>query len=116
MSNWVATAAMQSGVKRANPFPLCVPLPDSNNRIVHRSDYFLGYGSSFRYSETVPSPYWLGAQAMRAGFLAGFFLMSQTWLHGALKRVLPAAGEGPSRKAMLEGHFQHTLIAKTEVF
>ncbi|KAK2078987.1 hypothetical protein QBZ16_002677 [Prototheca wickerhamii] len=85
-----------------------------NNRIVHRSDYFLGYGSSFRYSETVPSPYWLGAQAMRAGFLAGFFLMSQTWLHGALKRVLPASGEGPSRKAMLEGHFQHTLIAKTE--
>ncbi|KAL6785835.1 hypothetical protein ACKKBG_A00355 [Auxenochlorella protothecoides x Auxenochlorella symbiontica] len=85
-----------------------------NNRVVHRSNYFLSYGDDFRYEETVPAKSWLGAQAIRAGVLGFGLALSQAWLHGLLLRFLPNPGQGPTREAMLGGHFKHIVLAKTQ--
>lgn len=83
--------------------------------MVHRSNYFLSYGDDFRYEETVPAKSWLGAQAIRAGVLGFGLALSQAWLHGLLLRFLPNPGQGPTREAMLGGHFKHIILAKTQV-
>ncbi|PRW56953.1 saccharopine dehydrogenase isoform B [Chlorella sorokiniana] len=83
-----------------------------NNRVVHRSNYLLGWaGNDFRYQESVAAKSWFAAKSIQLGTLAVVAAMSQTWLHPLLKKVLPAQGEGPSRENMLGGFFKNRVLA-----
>ena len=88
-----------------------------NNRIVHRSNYLLGWcadSRNLRYREAVAASGWLGAKAVQWGTMAIVSMMSLTWLHPVLKKMLPAQGEvGGTRRggsghgrAGLDGHGQ----------
>ena len=49
------------------------------------------------------------------GTAATALALSQVWLHPLLKKVLPAPGQGPSRDAMLNGHYKHAIVGYTQV-
>ncbi|PSC71057.1 saccharopine dehydrogenase [Micractinium conductrix] len=85
-----------------------------NNRVVHRSNYFLHYTEDpkdFRYQEAIAAPSWFGARAVQLGTIAAGMAFSQTWLHPLLKKIVPAQGEGPSRDNMLNGYFKNRVLA-----
>lgn len=84
-----------------------------NNRVVHRSNYFLKYNQdskAFRYQEAVATPSWWGAKMVQLGTIAIVGAMSQLWMHPLLKKMLPAQGEGPTRDLMLNGHFTNRVL------
>ncbi|GAB4819277.1 hypothetical protein N2152v2_006323 [Parachlorella kessleri] len=85
-----------------------------NNRVVHRSAALLGYGDSFHYQEGIATSGWLAASAVAVGTAATALALSQVWVHPLLKRVLPAPGQGPSRDAMLNGHYKHSIVGYTQ--
>jgi short subunit dehydrogenase-like uncharacterized protein len=91
-----------------------------NSRIVRRSNALTGwsYGRNLRYREVMAfgsKP--LGAVAATAvtaglaGVVAG---MSSRRVRGALDRVLPKPGTGPSQKTMDTGRFRSDITALTE--
>jgi short subunit dehydrogenase-like uncharacterized protein len=82
-----------------------------NTRIVHRSNALSGYayGRDFRYDEAMLTGKGLAGRAKALGITAGLggFLAASAvaparW---ALKRVLPAPGEGPSPEAQANGFY-----------
>lgn len=85
-----------------------------NSRVVQRSNYILDWGKqTFSYSEMFAAPGRVSAMII-AIFTAAFGLaVSQVWLHGILKRVLPSPGEGPSRDTMLNGLYKHKIIGES---
>ncbi len=93
-----------------------------NTRIVRRSNALLGgaYGPDFRYSESMSFPKGakglLGASLLTAGLgafvAAAAFAPTRELL---AKRVLPKAGEGPSKEKRDAGYFEVHLLAETEV-
>ena len=92
-----------------------------NTRIVRRSNALLGgaYGKDFRYSESMSFPKGpkglVGASMMTAGL--GVFVAAAAFAPTRdllVKRVLPKAGEGPSKEARDAGYFEVNLIAETE--
>ncbi len=92
-----------------------------NTRVVRRSNALLGhaYGSSFRYSEAMSfgrGPKGLvSASAVTAGLAAFVGAVSLAPSRRLLeKHVLPAPGEGPSKKARDKGFFVVRLVAETE--
>eukprot|EP00889_Picochlorum_renovo_P002201 jgi/Picre1/29231/NNA_004623.t1 len=40
--------------------------------------------------------------------------ISQPWLHGLLKKIVPAPGQGPSRELMMSGYYKHLVVGETE--
>jgi len=85
-----------------------------NSRVVQRSNYILDWGKqTFSYSEMFAAPGRVSAMII-AIFTAAFGLaVSQVWLYGILKRVLPSPGEGPSRDTMLNGLYKHKIIGES---
>jgi short subunit dehydrogenase-like uncharacterized protein len=93
-----------------------------NTRIVRRSNALLGgaYGKDFRYAESMSFPKGakglLGASALTAGLgafvAAAAFAPTRDLL---AKRVLPKAGEGPSKEQRDAGYFEVHLLAETDV-
>jgi len=93
-----------------------------NTRIVRRSNALLGgaYGKDFRYSESMSFPKGtkglFGASLLTAGLgafvAAAAFAPTRNLL---AKRVLPKAGEGPSKEKRDAGYFEVHLLAETEV-
>jgi len=87
-----------------------------NTRVVHRSSYLLNWGGpSFSYMEAFAVSSWAKANAMMFGTLAIGLAFSQQWLHPLLRHILPAPGEGPTRKAMMSGHWKHAVVGVTAV-
>ena len=90
-----------------------------NTRIVHRSNALSGYsyGRDFRYDEAMLTGKGLAGRAKAlavtaglGGFLAASALSPTRW---ALKRVLPAPGEGPSSEAQASGFYDLRFIGTT---
>ncbi len=92
-----------------------------NTRIVHRSNYLLGYryGEQFRYGECMRMGTGLVNGRLSAhAFSAGFRLFTRLAAIGAARRllektVLPAPGEGPSEETRNNGYFKVRLLGKT---
>lgn len=92
-----------------------------NTRIVHRSNALLdyAYGSDFRYSEAISTGRGFGGwfkSALMTGGLAAFMLACsfKATRNGIVRRMLPAAGEGPSRQQRENGFFDLRLFGKTK--
>ncbi len=93
-----------------------------NTRIVRRSNALLGgaYGKDFHYSESMSFPKgpkgFFGASLVTAGL--GAFVATAAFAPTRellAKRVLPKAGEGPSKAKRDAGYFEVHLLAETEV-
>jgi short subunit dehydrogenase-like uncharacterized protein len=84
-----------------------------NTRIVQRSNYLLGWGgAAFDYTEAIMTPGRLGAAAVAAGTAAAVLAFSRKWMHPLLRRFVPAPGQGPTREAMLGGHWRHRVVGE----
>lgn len=85
-----------------------------NSRVVQRSNYLLDWGrQEFSYSEMIAAPGRISAIIIATLTAAFGLAVSQVWLHGILKRVLPSPGEGPSRETMLSGYYKHKIIGES---
>lgn len=92
-----------------------------NTRIVHRSNYLLGYryGEQFRYGECMRMGAGLVNGRLSAhAFSTGFKLFTRLATVGVARRilektVLPAPGEGPSEETRNNGYFKVLLLGKT---
>ncbi|KAI8104528.1 hypothetical protein M9434_003083 [Picochlorum sp. BPE23] len=86
-----------------------------NSRVVQRSNYLLDWGkSSFSYSEMIAVKSKVQAWMVSIATGIGVFLFSQPWLHGLLKKIVPAPGQGPSRELMMSGYYKHLVVGETE--
>jgi short subunit dehydrogenase-like uncharacterized protein len=90
-----------------------------NTRVVRRSHALLGYGPSFLYQEAMSLPDgprgFVMSSLVTAGlasFVGAVVFPPTRALLG--KFVLPAPGEGPSKKTREEGFFEVHLLAETE--
>ena len=85
-----------------------------NTRVVHRSNYLLGWGGpAFSYAEVTTAPSWAAAKAVAVGTAAIVATFSRAWLHPLLRKMLPAPGQGPSRDQMLNGFYSHSVVGVT---
>ena len=88
-----------------------------NTKILRRSNALLGYpwGKDFRYEESMATGTGLGGRVRAwavAGGLGGFMAAAAAGpTRRLLKRVLPAPGEGPDRKARESGRYEIDFIA-----
>lgn len=62
-------ALPSSSPSRRPPLLPCatLPLQACNNRVVHRSNYFLQYAPDFRYQEALAAQSWMQAKAVQVG-------------------------------------------------
>ncbi|KAF6259628.1 hypothetical protein COO60DRAFT_1638196 [Scenedesmus sp. NREL 46B-D3] len=86
-----------------------------NSRIVQRSSLLNGlYGPDFKYREAMATGGLLGAAAM-SGMMAGIGAMFALGpLRSLAKKRLPQPGEGPTRDAMMNGYWEHSMIGLTQ--
>lgn len=91
-----------------------------NTRVVHRSNFLLGYdwGEDFLYDEAMLTGAGLGGRVAAMGmtaalgaFFAGAALPPTRWLME--KTFLPAPGEGPSPAAQEAGFWDYRFYART---
>lgn len=90
-----------------------------NTRIVRRSNALLGhaYGAGFSYDESMSFGKGPAGLARAAAFTAGIggalLLASKKPTRGLLARLLPSAGEGPSKAERDAGYFRIAIHAET---
>jgi short subunit dehydrogenase-like uncharacterized protein len=91
-----------------------------NTRVVRRSNALLdyAYGDRFRYREAMslpPGPLGAAAAAAITGGLAGFVVAAALPpTRKLLEKVLPAAGEGPSKEKRDAGYFRARFVASSD--
>ncbi len=92
-----------------------------NTRIVHRSNYLLGYryGEQFRYGESMRmGKGFINGRLSTHAFSHGYKLFTALAALGPTRRllektILPAPGEGPSAEKRDNGYFKVVLLGKT---
>lgn len=89
-----------------------------NTRVVRRSAALLGYGSGFRYDESMGFPSgpkgFAMATAMTAGLAGILVAASNGTTRGLLaKKILPKPGEGPSKEQRERGSFEVRVLGET---
>lgn len=92
-----------------------------NTRIVHRSNYLLGYryGEQFRYGESMRmGKGFVNGRLSAHAFSQGYRLFTVLAAIGPARRllektILPAPGEGPSPETRNNGYFKMLLLGKT---
>lgn len=86
-----------------------------NTRIVHRSNYLLGWGGGeFSYGEATAAGGWMSATAVAIGSAVVGAVFKQRWLHPLLRKMLPSPGEGPTKEQRENGMFKHSVVAVDE--
>ena len=86
-----------------------------NTRVVQRSNYLLDWGKDkFSYSEMIGVKNRLQAWLVSLFTGLGVLVFSQPWLHGLLKKIVPAPGQGPSREQMMSGYYKHIVIGEAD--
>lgn len=82
-----------------------------NTRVVHRSNYLLGWGGpALHYREATLRSGWAAAKTLALATAAGLVAFSQSWMHPLFKKFLPAPGQGPTRDQMINGHFKQKVL------
>jgi len=92
------------------PFPMCF----INNKIVHKSNEILGYGTDFHYMERFsPKSFWKIFCIFLVLLFASFVLMISP-LRFLASKLVPQSGEGPTEKQQNETSFRTKLVGKSE--
>ena len=92
------------------------PMAGINTRVVRRSNALFGhaYGDDFQYTEAMKAHGWLHAVLLTVQLVLIVSILRLKWLQSLLWLWIPKPGDGPSKKEIDAGYWEHCVVGVSQ--